>query len=260
MPMSLPVPTSHAASDAYALEYKNPYKSQYLSGDYKITGDPNAKNDFLSRFDPAFNNFNFSSGGAGTGLYGSDLLDKLSGRVSGDLSNPETSLGMGLLKDQFSGQRKTAQQSLNDRYAGYGRGNGVQAAQQLALEDQMNKSESSNKRQMLSDILQQSIGNAMGLEGMKGGFYNDQQHRMGDQAQWQGNLQAGLLGNLASFLQGNSGQTASNQQQSFTNKLGLDQSNEAIRAKNFAADENANMPKTFSYSTRPLSNFSRGRV
>lgn len=219
----------------YQPEYQTPYLANMLSGDWKITGDPNAKNDFLSRFDPTFSGFNWDGGGAGTGLYGSALLDQLAGRLSSNMANPETSLEMGLLKDQFAGQRATAQQQLNDRYAGYGRGAGPQAAQQLALEDTMNRNESGAKRQMLSDLLQQTIANSLGLEGLRSGNYNDQQHRIGGDAQWRGNLQGQMMGTLSDFLRGNSGQMAGNQQQSFQNKLGLDTANEGTNRANFEA-------------------------
>lgn len=226
---------------SYQPEYQTPYLGNMLSGDWKITGDPNAKSDFLSRFDPAFGGAGWGGefGGSGTGLYGSGLLDQLAGRLSSNMANPDASNEMGLLKDQFTGQRRTAQQQLADRYAGYGRGSGPMAAQQLALENSMNQNESGAKRQMLSDLLQQTIANSLGLEGLRSGNYNDQQHRIGNDAQWRGNLQGQMMGTLSDFLRGNSEQMSGNQQQSFTNKLGLDTANEGTNRQNFEARRQA---------------------
>jgi hypothetical protein len=110
--------------------------------------------------------------------YSSSFLDQLSGKISANLNaDPNNSLQMGLLKDQFAGQRATESQALNDRYAGYGRGFGPQAAQQLQLSDQMNRAESEAKRKSLADILQMNISNAMGLEGLRSNNFNAYQGR-----------------------------------------------------------------------------------
>lgn len=113
----------------------------------------------------------------GTGLYNSDLLNQLAGRVSSNLSNPDASLAMGLARDQIQqGQGLGARQQLTDSFAGLGgRGQGPAQAQMAQLGNTLNQQQSDAYRNIAMDTEKNAIAQAQALEGMRGGFYENQQ-------------------------------------------------------------------------------------
>ena len=185
----------------------------------------NYNDDYLKRYDQASQGLGPWGGQwGGNQLYGSSLLDQLSGQASSNLTNPDASLQMGMLKDQFTGQRAAEQQAINDRYAGYGRGSGVQAAQQLSLADQLNRSESDAKRQALLDVINQAQGLAMGVEGLQSGNFNAYQNRGLDAYNMNQNNynsylsnQGQMIGSLGNYLGSQAALDSQNQQTSFGN-------------------------------------------
>ncbi len=126
----------------------------------------------------------YDLGNAGMGKYDSDLLNKLSSRISSNLTNPNASLAMGMAKDQMAGSELSQRQGLADRFAGWGRGSGIRQAAESGLTRDMGRTSADTYRQIAMDTERDAIANAAGLEGMKGGFYNDAmarelQNRMG---------------------------------------------------------------------------------
>jgi hypothetical protein len=117
-------------------------------------------------------------GDVGTGAYNSNLMDKLTGRVTSNLTNPNASLAMGLARDQIQGQGIGARQQLSDSFAGLGgRGQGPAQAQMAQLGNSLNQQQSDAYRNIAMDTERNAIGDAQNLEQMKGGFFNDAQGR-----------------------------------------------------------------------------------
>lgn len=126
----------------------------------------------------------YDLGNAGMGQYGSQLLGDLTNRVSSNLADPNASLAMGMAKDRMAGSELSQRQGLADRFAGWGRGSGIRQAAEAGLTRDMGKTAADTYRQIAMDTEKEAIANAMGLEGMKGGFYENAmgrelQNRMG---------------------------------------------------------------------------------
>jgi hypothetical protein len=155
-------------------------QGQYDIGNAGL-GQYNVGNAGLGMFDyqnsPLANyKINQVGGDVGTGLYGSDLLNQLAGRVSSNLTNPNASLAMGLARDQIQGQGLGARQQLTDSFAGLGgRGQGPAQAQMAQLGNTLNQQQSDAYRNIAMDTEKRAIEQAQALEQMRGGFYDTQQ-------------------------------------------------------------------------------------
>jgi hypothetical protein len=141
-------------------------------------------------------------GNMGLGLYDSDLLRQLTGEISGNLANPDSAIAMGLMKDRRAGTERAARESLTDQLAGWGRDSGVGLDMQRQLERDLAKTASEQDRQQGLDIQKQAIADAMGLEDMKGGFYEGSKGRELKSRQTELDYLAKLYSMMPAFLSG----------------------------------------------------------
>lgn len=187
---------------------------------------------------------------AGLGLYDSALLGKLTDRITSDLTNPNASIEMGLARDRITGSGNAARQGLSGTMAGYGAGtrlSGPGMAMQGQLDRDIMKSESDAYRTIASDVARRVIADAMGLESMKGGFYESSKGRelanAGLNKDWglsqNANL-ANLMGILGSNLLGFGGADVGAQQQTFNNLLGMAQGKNAEAKSNWDTTQKYN--------------------
>jgi len=197
-------------------------------------------------------------GGAGLGLYDSKLLDQLTGQISGNLADPESATAFGLAQDRRTGTERSAKESLTDQLAGWGRTSGVGLDMQRQLERDLAKQASGENRQLSLDIQKQSIMDAMGLEGLKGGLYEgskgrEQKGRMAEldylaklYGQMPGMLSTkasmygqmpGMLNSLSGMMQYQGNLENQSQQQQFANLQNLSGQEEVAAQQKYAGEK-----------------------
>lgn len=114
------------------------------------------------------------TGDMSKGVYNSDLLNRLTSRITSNLENPDASQAMGLAQDRMAGSDRAAREQLSDQQAGWGRSSGVYNELMKSLEGDLAKNRADTYRQIGMDTERNAITDAAGLEKMKGGFYGDQ--------------------------------------------------------------------------------------
>lgn len=110
----------------------------------------------------------YNMGDSGKGQYTSDLLNQYATMVSKNMSNPDTSLAMGLARDQISGNENVARQALFDQNAGWGRGSGIAQSQMNQLNSSLAGQKSDAQRQIAIQTQQDAMNAAQNLEAMRG--------------------------------------------------------------------------------------------